>query len=259
MRPADRALPRPAPPAAPGPVLAVIGDVHASWDHLERVLDRIDQVGADATLLVGDLSCCGHANHRSAATVRRYRREVAEVLDRVARRGRPFHFVPGNHDLPVLAHPANIDGQVREVAGLRVLGIGGAGPDILGFAYEWTDDDLRNRALPAADVILCHAPPRNTPIDLTVAGQHVGSDALKELAARTHGVLLCGHIHESPGCVRIGDCMCMNVGGLGHPYGAARVGFVHGLDRLVYEDLDEGTRATWERHGAEVRLPPMGL
>ncbi|MCB9778950.1 MAG: metallophosphoesterase family protein [Alphaproteobacteria bacterium] len=241
------------------PVLAVVGDVHANWPHLDRVLDRIDEVDADAVLLVGDLSCCGHANQRSRATVTRYRKELAGVLQRVRDRGRPFHFVPGNHDLPVLDEPENIDGRVVDVAGLRVLGIGGAGPDILGFAYEWTDAELRARTLPAADIVLCHAPPANTPIDLTIAGQHVGSQALRELAARTHGVMLCGHIHESPGMVRIGDCLCMNVGGLGYPYEAARVGFVQGLDRLVYEDLDAGTRQVWEREGAEVRLPPIGL
>lgn len=245
-------------PAA-APTLAVIGDVHAHGERLRRVLDRIDQVDADAVLLVGDLACCGHVNQRTAATVRRYRRQLRRVLAQVRERGRRMYFVPGNHDLPVIDEPENIDGRRVELGGLRITGIGGAGPDVFGFAYEWTDDQLRAREIPPADILLCHAPPRDTAIDLTAGGSHVGSMAIRELAQGMRGVMVCGHIHESPGMVRLGDCLCLNVGGLGAPHGRARVGFLHGLDRLVYEDLDTGSRREWHREGAEVRLPPIGL
>ena len=46
----------------------------------------------------------------------------------------PFFYVPGNHDLPSLDLPGNIDGTVVELDGLRVGGLGGAGPARFGFA-----------------------------------------------------------------------------------------------------------------------------
>lgn len=230
-----------------GPILAVIGDVHAEYERLEQVLDRIDQVGADGVLLVGDLACCGHVSRRSAETVRRYRGQVAEVLRRVRARGRPFLFVPGNHDLPWLAEPENVDGARRDLAGLRIAGIGGAGPDIFGFAYEWTEEQLRSLPVRRADVLLCHAPPRDTAIDRTAGGEHVGSSAIRDRALSMRGVLVCGHIHEAPGVEVLGDCLCFNVGGLGQPYGRTTVGFLYGLDRLVHEDLESGERREWLR------------
>ena len=241
--------------AAAGPVLAVIGDIHAQLDRLARVLDRIDEVGADGVLMVGDLACCGHESRRTARTVYRYQGQVAEVLAAVRQRGRPFCFVPGNHNLPRVDDPANVDGRVTTLCGLRVAGIGGAGPDIFGFAYEWSEDQIRARPVLEADIWLCHAPPRRTAIDLTHGGLHVGSDAIREVATRTRGILVCGHIHEAPGMARVGECLCLNAGGLGAPFGRTQVGFVRGLDHLIYEDLDRDTRQQWRRDGADTLLP----
>ena len=39
--------------------LAVIGDVHANFKRLARVIDRIGVVGVDGVLMVGDLACAG--------------------------------------------------------------------------------------------------------------------------------------------------------------------------------------------------------
>lgn len=233
------------------PTLAVIGDVHASLDRLSRVLDRVDQVGADAVLLVGDLACAGHGRQRNADKLRRYKAEVIQVLDLVRRRGRPMYFVPGNHDLQTQEDPANIDERRVEVGGLRIAGVGGAGPDIFGFAYEWSEEQIRDRAVPPAEVLLCHTPPRDTAIDRIHDGRHVGSTAVRELALRTQGVLVCGHIHEAAGLVRLGDCLCLNVGALGAPFPRTTVGFVHGLDHLVLEDLDTGARQQWRRDEVE--------
>ncbi|NOY24873.1 MAG: hypothetical protein GXP62_03285 [Oligoflexia bacterium] len=240
------------------PVLAVIGDIHANFARLDRVLDRIDEVGADGILLVGDLACAGHARVRSAVSLRRYKVQVRRVLAQVHARGRPMAFVPGNHDLRTNDDPANVDGRLATLGGLRVVGIGGAGPDLFGFAYEWPEDRIRALRLPAADILLCHAPPRDTALDLTHSGLHVGSDAIAERARQHTGVLLCGHIHEAPGVVEIGDCMCMNVGALGQPFGRTVLGFIHGLDRLVWEDLDTGNRREWRRHDSRPARHPAG-
>jgi Icc-related predicted phosphoesterase len=243
--------------------LAVIGDVHAHWTRLERVLARIGAEHVDGILLVGDLGShdLSYATRRTPERDAKYLASVAELFARVRALGAPVAWVPGNHDLPDLAGDGNVDGRVATIAGLSVAGIGGAGPGRFGFAYEWDEDDIRRRDVPACDVLLCHAPPSRTPLDLLWDGRrHVGSEALRERAMRHDGVLVCGHIHESPGATQIERCLCLNVGGLGEPHGAAQVGFVRrsidGEYEVVHEDLETGRSRTWRRTEEAPRVEP---
>jgi len=237
--------------------LAVIGDVHAHFERLARVLDRIRETRVDGVLLVGDLG----SHHVSLARYRTpegdvlYRQSVAEVLAAVETLGLPFLWVPGNHDLPDVQGPGNIDHGGDRVAGIAVAGIGGSGPHHHGFCYEWDEDDVRSRAVPRCDVLLVHCPPYDTPLDfIPFRQEHAGSMAIRERAERQVGFLVCGHIHESPSAVQIGACLCMNVGGLGHPFGRAQVGFIRrreGVDEAWHEDLQTGEVRRWQRQISE--------
>lgn len=236
--------------------LAVIGDIHAHWERLDRVLGRIAAEEVDGILLVGDLG----SHHLSLARLRtperdaQYLDSVREVLRRVRALGAPVLWVPGNHDLPDLQGEGNVDHGAGEIASLRVAGVGGAGPARFGFSYEWGEGEIRARAVPACDVLLCHAPPARTPLDvLGKNGRHVGSEALRDLAGRHDGTYVCGHIHEAPGAAQIGRCLCLNAGGLGEPFGRAQVGFVSrspelpGLWKVAHEDLESGAARMWRR------------
>ena len=227
--------------------LAVIGDVHATWPLLDRVLERGVASRADGILLVGDLGSgdLSYVRRRTPERDARYLASIDEIVRRVEACGVPFAFVPGNHDLPDLDHPRNADNRVLDVAGLRVAGIGGAGPGLFGFAYEWDENQVRVRPAPECDVLLVHAPPARTALDLLASRpQHVGSEAIRERALAHDGALVCGHIHESPGIVQLGRCLCLNAGGLGAPYGRAQIGFVRrsadGEWSARHEDLDSG-------------------
>jgi Icc-related predicted phosphoesterase len=232
------------------PRLAIVGDVHACFANLEPVLERIEQVGVDGILQVGDIG--GHELGRRDPERAPYRYgQYLAGIDAVLARLRavaPVLWIPGNHDLKGLPGDSQTDGRLSELAGLRVFGIGGAGPDRFGFPYEWDEDEIRALEVPDCDVLLCHAPPRNTPLDLVPArSEHVGSEAIRELASGHPGALVCGHIHESPGVCWVGDCLCLNAGGLGRPWGAPRVGFLEGVDRAWVEDLDTGWRQELSR------------
>lgn len=235
----------------PGPRLAVIGDIHLRPDDpdhpLGAVLKHIAREGVDGVLLVGDLASgpLRRSTMNNPTVVASYRARVQMAIARVATLGVPVLWVPGNHDLPEIGRgtdaatlPGNVDGTVAELAGLRVAGIGGAGPDRFGFCYEWDEDQIRRRVVPDCDVLLCHAPPRDTPLDRTTYGEHVGSQAIRERALAHKGVMVCGHIHESPGVFRLGDCLVVNAGGLGHPFGKAQVGYLGGTEQAVVIDLD---------------------
>jgi Icc-related predicted phosphoesterase len=226
--------------------LAVIGDVHARFDRLARVLERVRAAEVDALLFVGDLGShdLSYVRRRTPERDARYLASVEEVLARGRAVCAQVLYVPGNHDLPDLAFPGNADGRVVEVGGVRVGGIGGAGPGRFGFAYEWEEDAIRARPELDCDVLLCHAPPARTPLDrLAARPEHVGSEAIRERAERHRGVLVCGHIHESGGVLRLGDCLCVNAGGLGAPFEADQVGFVRrtaGTWSVRYEHLETG-------------------
>ncbi|MGE0434368.1 MAG: metallophosphoesterase, partial [Planctomycetota bacterium] len=157
----------------------------------------------------------------------RWREKVDKVLGMVRTLGAPVVWVPGNHDQRGYeAEPGNADGRLIELAGVRIVGIGGAGPKSWGFRYEWTDDDIRKLELPECDILLSHTPPLDTALDCSNSGMSGGSAAILERAKKHRGVLLCGHIHEAFGTERIRNCFGYNAGSLGNPYGATRIGML---------------------------------
>jgi len=258
-RVADRpqALPASSSVVAPAPAkLAVIGDVHAHWSRLDSVLQHIAGERVDAILLVGDIGShdLSYARRRTPERDARYLASVEEVLRRCLDLGVPVRYVPGNHDLPELPFAGNADGRLEEVAGVRVFGIGGAGPGRFGFCYEWDEEEIEARAVPECELLLCHAPPARTRLDLVHDGvRHVGSEAIREHARSKAQVLVCGHIHEACGGEQVDGCLCLNAGGLGTPFGAAQVGLVLRDPRLAggwaveHRDLGSGERRRWER------------
>ena len=91
-------------------MFGVIGDIHARWDFLERVLDALASGPTlDALLLVGDLASCSGRNDRQREARRvSYLLEVQQVLRTVGELGVDVLYVPGNHDLPDLGFSGNI-------------------------------------------------------------------------------------------------------------------------------------------------------
>ena len=212
--------------------IVILGDIHDHQQRLGIVLGWLSDRPADLALLVGDLgldppwSAEGRrlARHDHDESVRRVVQRVRETL------GCPVVFVPGNHDLadpPADTGGVNADGRVVEIAGIRIAGLGGSGPAIFGFPYEWSDR-AAEQALEALlagrreplDVLLCHAPPAGTGLDRTARGDHVGSGAVGRWISRACPRLFaCGHIHESPGVEWRDGVPCLNAGSLGEPYG----------------------------------------
>ena len=231
------------------PRIAVLGDVHLGrGSAFARVLDHVRAQEADGLLLVGDLVAgplMAH-NQTDPGVLAGYHATLAQLFHALDGLELPYLWVPGNHDLPHLgrggtggSYPGNVDGDVALLAGLRVAGIGGAGPDAFGFCYEWREAEIAAREVPDCDVLLCHAPPRDSGLDRTFrGGRVVGSAAIRARALAHSGALVCGHIHESPGAVALGRCLAVNPGGIGAPYGAARLAWLHGLTRATLVALD---------------------
>ncbi len=235
--------------------LGVIGDIHGELYHLKKVLDHLATTPIVGVLLVGDFGSSKYELSRWKKDSSReiLNKEVERILELVDKLGVPMAWVPGNHDYREIDAPGNCDGKVVELAGVRVFGIGGSGPGRFGFPYEWDEDEIRALEVPECDVVLSHTPPARTPLDrLFHAERHVGSEAVREIAERHGGAMVSGHIHEAHGTIRIGNCLCMNVGSLGDPYGLIQVGYVvYSRSRQLcvavqHENLLTGkTKSTW--------------
>ncbi len=230
-------------------LLGVVGDIHARWGLLDEVLNALARgPRLDGVLLVGDFACAGRGHQQTQSRRVEYLLSVDRALKMVGGLGVEVLYVPGNHDHPDLSFAGNVDGKQREIGTLRIGGIGGAGPDRMGFCYEWSEDEIRGRPSLEVDVLVSHCPPAGTAFDRLPTGLHVGSQAVLERVNGVHGVAAFGHIHESSGVGRIGDCLCINPGGLGPPMAHPRAGWIEGVDRVVLKDLRNGTEISAERH-----------
>ncbi len=237
--------------------LGVIGDIHGELYHLKKVIDHLATTSIAGVLLVGDFGSSQYelSRWKKDSSYPILLKEVTRILELVEKIGVPVAWVPGNHDDKNLDLPGNCDRKLVEVAGVRVYGIGGSGPGRYGFPYEWDEDEIRALEIPDCDVILSHTPPARTPLDrLFHAERHVGSEAVRELAERHDGAMVSGHIHEAQGTLKVKDCLCMNVGSLGDPYGLMQVGYVVYSEMLrscvavEYENLLTGKKKVARRY-----------
>lgn len=214
------------------PRILIIGDVHDEQARLAEVLELVVGERFELVLLPGDVGRDPPWREPDRSRGRREHDEsIRRVIDRVRTSVRgPIVFVPGNHDLPQPSERSggvNADGLVVEAAGLRIVGLGGAGPHHYGFPYEWSEieaqerlDRLSDAIDRPIDVFLSHAPPASSRLDRTAAGAHVGSRSVDRFIDRIRpGLFVCGHIHEACGVESRYGVPCLNAGALGEPHG----------------------------------------
>lgn len=153
-------------------------DQHGQPDRIARVRALITEIRPDVVVLPGDLTHAGTGS---------------ETLELLA--------LP----LPVLAVPGNMD-HPAEAARIRTQGqLGGPDPVIINGVSFGGPDVTRS-----CDILVVHEPPRGI-LDAVPSGQHIGSTRIRDLVERLHPrVVLCGHVHESPGIERHGDTLVVN-------------------------------------------------
>lgn len=191
--------------------LLCITDLHGDHEVLDYILADAGRV--DLVLLGGDLTNFGTPN-AAESVVRQVQRSGTDVLA-----------VAGNCD------SAAIDARLVEL-GVSLFGRGvernqigfhgvSAMPPWHGSMYELTEHEIAD-ALEQGDsqlmtagprVLLTHTPPRDTQLDVTRHGQHVGSEAVRRFIDRRQpSLVVCGHIHEARGIERLGSTQVVNCG-----------------------------------------------
>ena len=187
--------------------LLIFSDIHNDWKTLERILT----VEADFYISAGDQVAWGKGLDR-----------CGQILKT---RGDKVWVLPGNHEsaFQIVAfcdkyglhnfHERHFAAGAHHIAGL-----GYSSPTPFHTPGEYAEPQIAERLAPFADlsplVLVCHAPPYGTALDLVKPGLHAGSTAVGDFIERSQPAhFFCGHIHEAEGVsIEIGRTRARNVG-----------------------------------------------
>lgn len=191
--------------------LLIFSDIHEDWLALEKLMS----LDADMYIAAGDLANWGRGLEKAAPI-------LAKHTDKM-------WLMPGNHesdrDIEVFCQTHgfhNLHSTSMEVAGYHVAGLGCSNPTPFNTPGEYTEAQLAERLTPFDAlkplVLICHCPPKDTPLDQAGPGKHFGSAAIKDFIGKTQpAYFFCGHIHESAGVhCELGKTQAWNVGKKGY-------------------------------------------
>ncbi|MCW5981599.1 MAG: metallophosphoesterase [Bryobacteraceae bacterium] len=187
--------------------LLVFSDIHGDLAALERALAQ----EADYYIAAGDLVSWSRGLDR-----------VGEML---RRRSPRVWVLPGNHESDqaiaemCARHGLNaFHRQSFEAAGYHIAGLGYSNPTPFGTPGEYSEREIEKRLAAFAPlkplILVCHCPPKDTPLDQASDGVHLGSSAVRAFIDRSQpAYFFCGHIHEAHGATAtIGQTRAWNVG-----------------------------------------------
>ena len=192
-------------------------DFHGDRDAFRRVAAKARNA-ADVVVVCGDVTHFG--------LLVQARELLSPLLDLEV----PVLFVPGNCDVPSLAtekrgNVESIHGRCRTRGGFSFLGVGGSPPGPFNAPFELEETQIA-RVLEEAQsncikresmIVVSHTPPRDTRVDRTFDGEHVGSHSVREFVEKSQPeLLICGHIHEAKGVDRVGETLIVNPGPARH-------------------------------------------
>lgn len=213
--------------------LLLITDLHGALHTISSIARRAGS--CDALLLGGDITHFGSPD------------EAQQIVEAARRFAPQVLAVAGNCDSAAIERRliecgVSVFGRARRLGDWAVHGVS-AMPPWRGTMYELSEQQiaaaLEAGALEAADaprrLVLSHAPPRDTTLDRTREGRHVGSQALRSFIERSRpSLVVCGHIHEARGIETMGTTIVVNCG-------AAQRGL------FAVAELDEQINITLER------------
>ncbi len=178
--------------------------------------DRLKRENANLLVIAGDLTDFGGQDDA---------RKIIELLKGAAKH---IIAVQGNCDRPgVLTYLKDNNLSVHSSAkvedNIGFFGLGGSNTTPFNTPTEFSDDEIWNFLNTGYDLIkdrkkkvmVSHAPPYNTKVDMTGSGLNVGSKSVKKFVESYQpDLVICGHIHEARGDDRVGETLIINTGPL---------------------------------------------
>lgn len=188
-------------------------DFHGNVDAFQKARLAVLKEKPDLVLVAGDL-----VNHDI--------QRAKELLAVLAEGGGPVYFVPGNMDNKALkdwtgsANVRGLHGRCYYVADLALVGLGGSPQGAFSTPFEFSEQQAAKLLETAMKnyhggrlILVSHCPPRDTKIDRTTEGDHIGSATVRRFVESNQPVLvLSGHVHEAQGYDTIGSTMVVNTG-----------------------------------------------
>jgi Icc-related predicted phosphoesterase len=191
--------------------ILIFSDIHSDLKALERLM----AIEADHYIAAGDLVSWARGLEKAG--------EVMKT------RGSQVWVMPGNHESEAdIARFCDrygfrfFHGGTFQAAGFHVAGLGYSNPTPFDTPGEYSEAEIARRLEPFAGlnplILVCHCPPRDTPLDEAGPGRHFGSSSVRAfLDAHQPRFFFCGHIHEAEGVTaKIGKTFGVNVGKRGY-------------------------------------------
>ena len=201
--------------------ILLISDIHNSIENIKK----LREVERDVTFVAGDLVECGILDVN----------KFIEVLEEIAHQTFTV-YVPGNCDPPDSLTELNVENSINvhrrfyKIENYIVIGHGGSNPTPFFTPIELPEDEiyknleeifskmlneLKDIKISENVILLTHSPPKDTLIDITYMGLHVGSESIRRIIEKYQPLIsMHGHIHEAQGMDKIGDTVCINCGSL---------------------------------------------
>jgi hypothetical protein len=191
--------------------LLIFSDIHGDINALKNLMN----IEADAYFAAGDLVNWG--------------RGLDEMGPILAQHAANMYVLPGNHESESeIARFCedfglqNFHGRTRSVGNYQIARLGYSNPTPFDTPGEYSEKELAERLSPFAEltplILICHCPPKATPLDRVRDGVHFGSTAVKDFIQKHQPpYFFCGHIHEAAGVVtELGVTRARNVGKKGY-------------------------------------------
>lgn len=189
----------------------VFSDIHGDTEALRRAMET----DADCYIAAGDLV--------------NFARGFEKVGPLLQAKAEQVYVLPGNHESPSDIERfcqtyglKPLHGRSFEADGYHVAGLGCSNPTPFNTPGEYTESELSAKLEPFAGlkplVLVCHCPPRGTPLDEARPGAHFGSESVRRFIELHQPVwFFCGHIHEAAGrTAQLGATRAANVGKKGY-------------------------------------------
>jgi Icc-related predicted phosphoesterase len=188
--------------------LLAFSDLHVDLAQAERLAAA--SADADVVVGVGDFASVHSGLEETLAALRPIRK--------------PIVLVPGNNETDDALREACegwenaivLHGQGAEIDGTSFFGLGAGVPVTpWDWSFDLTEDEAARMLAPCPEdcVLAVHSPPHGH-VDVSSAGEHLGSTAvLDAIVAKRPRLALCGHIHEAwGGRAAIGPTEVVNLG-----------------------------------------------
>lgn len=183
--------------------LLALSDLHGDYSHVKALKDRAGKI--DAVMVAGDLTDFGPDE---------------KALELLAMFTEPVFAIPGNCDKPSIVglleeKGVNLHKSKRTIGKITFAGLGGSNPTPFDTPFELSEEEMAENMCGLLEdtdgriVLLSHAPPKNT-LDKLPFG-NVGSTALAQSLGKCD-LVVCGHIHEARGTLRLNGSVIVNPG-----------------------------------------------